>query len=103
MRFFWCKHIIVVFLLALAVPAFGMEWYESYQKGQEVIKKENCTDGKALMLDAVRKHPGDDLKARSYGTFTMEYVPDFYLAQCAVQEGDFKAAEQYLQKAEQGG
>lgn len=98
-----CKGLILALLLALATPAFCLEWYQSYQKGQDAIKKGDCATGKRLMLEALKKHPNDDLKAVPYGTFLLEYIPHFYLFQCAINEGDYDAAAQYLKDAEAGG
>lgn len=98
-----CKGLILVLLLALATPAFCIEWYQSYEKGKDAIKKGNCASGKQLMLDALKKHPNDDLKAVPYGTFLLEYIPHFYLFQCAVQEEDYTTAAQYMKDAEAGG
>jgi tetratricopeptide (TPR) repeat protein len=98
-----CKGLILALLLALATPAFCLEWYQAYQKGQGAIKKGNCASGKTLMLEALKKHPGDDLKAVPYGTFLLEYIPHFYLFQCAITEEDYNAAAQYMKDAEAGG
>lgn len=98
-----CKGLILALLLALATPAFCTEWYQSYQKGQDAIKKGDCAKGKQLMLEALKKYPNDELNAHPYGTFLLEYIPHFYLFQCAVLEGDVDAANQYMKAAEAGG
>src|SRR5262249_32301628 len=38
-----------------------------------------------------------------YGTFTMEYVPHFYLFKCAVESGDMENAGKYMKLADSGG
>lgn len=54
------------------------------------------------MLEALRERPKSDLKARPYGTFTFEYIPYFYLAKCAVEEGNYESALKYTKAAEAG-
>ncbi len=88
--------VIVAIILVYSPLAFSKEWYEFYEDGKKAIDKGNCAQGEKDMKEATRKKPGADLKARPYGTMTQEYVPYFYLAKCAVERGDFSAADLYL-------
>lgn len=97
-----CKYVIIL-ILALATPAFSLEWYKAYEKGQNAIKKGDCATGKAMMLEALKGNPKAEMKAHPYGTYMLEYLPQFYLFQCAVQEGDFAAAQDYGKQAESAG
>ena len=89
-------------ILAFCGSVFSMEWYEAYAKGQKSIDKGKCSEGVPLMLQALSEKPKSDLKARPYGTFTFEYIPYFYLAKCAVEEGNYEAAVKYTKAAEAG-
>src|SRR5262249_54617256 len=99
---FQCKLLAILFVLALTAPAF-CEWYQSYQKGEDAIKKGKCADGVKLMLEALKDHPNDDVRSRPYGTFTMEHVPHFYLCKCAWERGDMENAGKYMKLADSGG
>jgi tetratricopeptide (TPR) repeat protein len=79
-----------------------MEWQEAYGKGQKAIDKGKCSEGVPLMLEAIKTRPKSDLRARPYGTFTIEYIPYFYLAKCAVESGDYESAQKYIKATEAG-
>lgn len=89
--------------MAIASSVFSMEWYRAYNKGRDAVEKGRCADGKSLLLEALQGNPRPDLRARTYGTFRTEYIPHYYLAVCAVEEGNLKLAEDYLNQAEAGG
>jgi hypothetical protein len=88
--------VIVAVILVYSQYAFAKEWYEFYEDGRKAVEKGNCAQGEKDLKEATRKKPGADLKARAYGTMTQEYIPYFYLAKCAVDKGDFSAADLYL-------
>ncbi|MCI0613792.1 hypothetical protein L0244_12480 [bacterium] len=88
--------VIVAIILVYTPLAFSKEWYEFYEDGKKAIDKGNCAQGEKDIKEATRKKPGADLKARPYGTMTQEYIPYFYLAKCAVDRGDYSAADLYL-------
>jgi tetratricopeptide (TPR) repeat protein len=88
--------VIVAIILVYTPLAFSKEWYEFYEDGKKAIDKGNCAQGEKDMKEAARKKSGADLKARPYGTMTQEYIPYFYLAKCAVDRGDYSAADLYL-------
>lgn len=90
---------ILCLLLCLSGAAFGAEWYESYDKGSKLIDKGNCKDGAPLVQDALAKNGKADLKARPYGMISLEYVPQYYLAKCALASGDYAGAKQYADAA----
>ncbi len=94
---------VIFAITASSAPVYCMQWYEAYGRGSEKAEKGNCAEAVPLLLDAVKKEPNDDLHARPYGTMTMEYIPHYYLAKCALADGDLKAAEQYIKQAEIGG
>lgn len=91
--------VIVAIILVYTPFAFSKEWYQSYEDGKKAIEKGNCAQGEKDIKDAIRKNPRSDLKARPYGTITWEYIPNFYLAKCAVERGDYAAADLYLSEA----
>jgi tetratricopeptide (TPR) repeat protein len=98
-RLIW---VISVFCV-LSPYVFAMEWYESYDRGKNAVEKGKCADGVPLLQDAVKKQPNDDLQARPYGAFIIEYIPHYYLAKCAVESGDLKAAQQYIRDGDAHG
>jgi tetratricopeptide (TPR) repeat protein len=85
-----------------SVYAHSAEWYENYGKAQKEIDRGKCAEGVPLILEALKVKPKSDLKARPYGTFTLEYIPYFYLAKCAVESGDYESAVKYTKAAEAG-
>jgi hypothetical protein len=87
-------------ILCFALTAHSKEWYQLYEEGKKAIEKNNCVEGIKDINEALRKNPKPDLKARPYGTITLEYIPHFYLAKCALDRGDFAAAEMYLSEAQ---
>ncbi len=96
----WYRFLILSATILVAVPAFSLEWYKAYQKGQDKIKKGDCAEGQSLIMEALKGNPRSDLRAPTYGTFSIEYIPHFYLAQCAFQTGRFSDAQKYLKEAE---
>src|SRR3990172_4015246 len=96
----WVRLLILFSTLAVASPAFALEWFKAYLKGQDEIKKGNCLEGKAHILEALRQNPKPDLHAPTYGTQRMEYIPHYYLAICALQSGNLAEAERYAREAE---
>lgn len=96
------KWIPCALVLFFAGTAFGAEWYQSYEKGYKAVEKGKCADGVPLLKEALAKNPKADLKARPYGMITWEYIPQYYLAKCALESGDFAAAKTYADAALQG-
>ncbi len=90
-------------LLILTSPAFGIEWYKAYAKGKDAIRNGDCAQGQMLMQNALRQNSKTGLKVPTYGTRREEYIPEYYLAQCALQAGDFTKAAKYLRAAESSG
>ncbi len=95
--------LVIYLLLFVPVHLFGSAWYEDYEKARAKFKKGDCAEAEKLFQIALQKNPKPDTKARPYGTITLEYVPHFYLAKCAVERGDMKQAAAFLKEAEQNG
>jgi hypothetical protein len=95
------KRLLVLYLLVfLPVKLCASAWYEDYEKARSQFKKGNCAEAEKLMQMALQKNPKPDVKARPYGTITLEYIPHFYLAKCAIERGDMKQAASYLKEAQ---
>ena len=88
-----------VITLVFCQLAHSKEWYQFYEDGKKAVEKNNCAEGTKALKEAIQKNPKADLKARPYGTIPWEYIPHFYLAKCAVQSGDYAAAEMYIEEA----
>ena len=88
--------VIAAIILLYSPLAFSKEWYEFYEDGKKAVDKGNCAQGEKDIKEASGKMPRADLKARPYGTMTQEYIPYFYLAKCAVERGDYSAADLYF-------
>ncbi len=88
-----------VITLVFCQLAYSKEWYQFYEDGKKAVEKNNCAEGTKALKEAIQKNPKADLKARPYGTIPWEYIPHFYLAKCAVQSGDYAAAEMYIEEA----
>jgi hypothetical protein len=91
--------ISVLFLIISCTQTFGSQWYEDYEKGRGKFKKGECVEAEKLFLSALQKNPKPDVRARPYGTITLEYLPHYYLAQCAFDRGDMDKASEYIKKA----
>ena len=90
-------------LFVLAGPAFAIEWYKAYDKGKDAIRSGDCAQGQLLMQEALSQNSKTGLKVPTYGTRREEYIPQYYLAKCAFEAGDYKKAAQYLRAAESNG
>ena len=100
------KSIIVsaaIILFLSSVPAMSEEWYRSYMKGTEAVEKNKCDEGEPLLSQALAKNPEENLKARPYGTFVLEYIPNYYLARCAFQKEDYAGAKKLIDLASASG
>ena len=97
------RALAVYLLICLPVHLYASAWYEDYEKARAKFKKGDCTEAEKLLQMALQKNPKPDVKARPYGTITLEYIPHFYLAKCAMERGDMKQAADYLKQAQQNG
>jgi tetratricopeptide (TPR) repeat protein len=88
-----------LFILLFTGQTFASQWYEDYDKALGKLKKGNLAEAEALLLSALQKNPKPDIRSRPYGTITLEYIPHYYLAQCAFQKGDLAKAAEYLKQA----
>jgi tetratricopeptide (TPR) repeat protein len=95
--------LLIYILILLPVQLFGSAWYEDYEKARSKFKKGDCAEAEKLFQMALQKNPKPDVKARPYGTITLEYIPHFYLAKCAIERGDMKQAAAYLKEAQLNG
>src|SRR5687767_517970 len=96
-----CYRVCVLVALSLiSVPAFSLEWHKAYERGRDRIKAGDCSQGRALMEEALRGNPRADLRTPTYGTMVIEYFPQYYLAVCAVESGKVSEAQKYLKEAE---
>jgi hypothetical protein len=91
--------ISLLFLLITSTQTFASQWYEDYEKGRGKFKKGDCAEAEKLLLSALQKNPKPDVRSRPYGTITLEYLPHYYLAQCAFDRGDMDKASEYIKKA----
>jgi tetratricopeptide (TPR) repeat protein len=94
------RALLIYILVCFPVHLFGSAWYEDYEKARSQFKKGNCAEAEKLFQTALQKNPKPDVKARPYGTITLEYIPQYYLAKCAVERGDMKQAAGYLKEAQ---
>lgn len=94
------RVILICILIVFPFQTFGSAWYEDYEKARGKFKKGDCAEAEKLFQAALQKNPKPDVKARPYGTITLEYIPHFYLAQCAAQRGDMKQAAAFLKEAQ---
>lgn len=94
------RALIIYIVVCLPIKLYASAWYEDYEKARSQFKKGNCAEAEKLFQTALQKNPKPDVKARPYGTITLEYIPHFYLAKCAVERGDMKQAAGYLKQAE---
>lgn len=99
------KRLFPIFIIAvlLSIPASAEEWYRSYMKGVEAVEKNNCDDAARLLTQALSKNPTEDLHSKPYGTFILEYIPNYYLARCAFQKEDYEGAKKLIDLANASG
>jgi hypothetical protein len=98
------KRILLIYLIIhFPLYLYASAWYEDYEKARQKFKKGDCAEAEKLFQVALQKNPKPDVKARPYGTITLEYIPHFYLAKCAVERGDMKQAAAYIKVAQQHG
>jgi tetratricopeptide (TPR) repeat protein len=94
------RFLILVVLLLITSPAFSIEWHKAYERGRDRIKSGNCSEGQALMQEALRGNSKADPRTPTYGTMVIEYFPQYYLAVCAVESGKLQEAQRYLKESE---
>jgi tetratricopeptide (TPR) repeat protein len=88
-----------IIILAFGQIGYSKEWNQLYEDGKKAVEKGNCAEGTKSLKEAIQKNSKADLKARPYGTITVEYIPYFYLAKCAAQGGDYAQADIYIAEA----
>jgi tetratricopeptide (TPR) repeat protein len=94
------RALLIYVLICFPVHLFGSAWYEDYEKARAKFKKGDCAEAVKLFQSALQKNPKPDVTARPYGTITLEYIPHFYLAKCAIERSDMKQAASYLKEAQ---
>jgi tetratricopeptide (TPR) repeat protein len=94
------RFLSLLFVLLITVPAFSLEWHKAYERGRDRIKSGNCSEGQALMQEALRGNSKADPRTPTYGTMVIEYFPQYYLAICAVEAGRLQEAQRYLKESE---
>lgn len=98
-----CGFLIALIVFVCAKPAYSLEWYKAYSKAQDAVKSGDCARAEPLLLEALQQNSTTGLRIPTYGTMRMEYIPHFYLAECAFKKGDIQQAATYLKEAESSG
>jgi tetratricopeptide (TPR) repeat protein len=96
----WYRFFLLIATILIAVPAYPIEWNKAYERGRDRIKKGDCAEGQSLMMEALRGNPKADPRTPTYGTQSIEYFPQYYLAICAAEAGRISDAQRYLKESE---
>jgi AAA+ ATPase superfamily predicted ATPase/tetratricopeptide (TPR) repeat protein len=94
---------LVCFLAALAPPAFGALWYESYTKAEEAIAREDWAEAVRQINLALEEKGDSSARARTYGVNFKEYFPYLMLGIAFHGLGDYDSALQALDTEERLG
>jgi len=91
-----------VFLL-VSSAAFAEVWYKAYDDALNAIKKESWSDAEQDLKQALASEPSDNWSKRTTGTFTMRYIPNYWLGVVYFNQGRWREAVDQFQRVRDSG
>jgi tetratricopeptide (TPR) repeat protein len=88
----------VAALLLLALPAWAVrEWYDHYLAARDnLIPAGKYAEAIQNLQEAIRLKPNPAVNERTYGMWTVDYLPYYYLGLCYLRTGDLNSATRYF-------
>ena len=94
----------VLVLLALAIPARAIQWYEHYEAGLAAESRGAWEQALESFREAERFRPEPAERVRTYGNrFLFDYDPPFHAARCLVELGRWDEARAALARSAAAG
>ena len=95
----------LILLLIMLVPSalLRAQWYDSYEKGREAVKKGQWQQGVAHLTEALDAEPDSKANKKTYGFVFIDYFPYLYRGMAYYRLGDMVNARADLEKAKSEG
>ncbi len=92
-------------LLLLLVPCalLRAQWYDSYEKGREEVRKGQWQQAVRHLSDAVNDEPDSKARKKTYGLTFIDYFPYLYRGIAYYRLNDIASARTDLEKADHEG
>lgn len=96
------RRSLLVFLLVVAAPAFGA-WEQAFREGVRAFEKKNWAVASGYMHQAIAERANDDDRVVNInGGFSVQYLPQYYLAAALAHMADCSGARSALAAAHDG-
>ena len=89
--------ILFVYLISVQVVQAGDEWFRLYQQGIKAMKNGDYSTAVEKFEAALRQHPVDKRKVRTYGMHFIQYFPNRELGIAHYYLGNIPEARRYLE------
>jgi len=88
----------LVLLLFAAAPAWAVkEWYDHYLAARDnLIPAGKYAEAITSLQEAIRLKPNPGVNERTYGMWSVDYLPYYYLGLCYLRTGDLNSATRYF-------
>lgn len=99
------RKILLLLSIAFLIPVyvFSAKWYESYEKAKSSFERGEYSNAINLLQDCISQKPESKLRARTYGTAIIEYLPYYYLGLCYYNQKDYAEAVRWFEREEEYG
>jgi predicted Zn-dependent protease len=95
--------LLIALVLTCALPLHAAEWYISYEKGVEAVKRQQWDTAVRELNDAISGKSESSADAKTYGLQFIDYFPYAYRGYAYFQLKDFDKAEADFAREEQFG
>lgn len=97
------RALLALLLIAATTPAFGADWYDSYENGVRLISEGQPAAAKSALEEALAARPKEGLQVPARPHQYLDYLPHLYLAIASQMTGDLDRARKELALAETSG
>ena len=95
--------VLILLLLSTSAVLRAEEWYVSYEKGREAIKKSQWQQAVTHLTEALDAEPDSKANKKTYGFVFIDYFPYLYRGIAYYRLGDIARARTDLEKAKSEG
>ena len=94
---------LILLLLVTSAVLRADEWYVSYEKGREAVKKSQWQQAVTRLTEALDAEPDSKANKKTYGFVFVDYFPYLYRGIAYYRLGDIAKARTDLEKAKSEG
>src|SRR5438105_6842289 len=93
----------LILILSVSVVIAQESWWDPYDQAMPDIKAKNWSLAEQHLKMALKQHPNQSRKIKTYGVYYIRYIPEYYLGLVYFNEGRYSDAAEKLLSVQNAG